>query len=290
MKLIEKNPTVKTHGIRNTATFGIKESGIGHIFHILRNQLYSDKITAVIREYATNAADAHVEVGTPDRPIEVTLPSRFMLEFRIRDFGPSLSNQEIKDIFAFYGESTKRGTNSQTGMLGIGSKSAFAYGDNFVINAYLDGVKTTYNAFIDDTQVGCIAQLAEEQTTEEKGLEIVIPTKTQDVEDFHEKAKSLFKHFRIQPIVNGKQWEQDFDFIYSGDNWRWNANADKFQNAIAVMGNIGYPIDCQLLKLEDSLSDFTCGNLVLECQIGELEISASREGLQYTDYTIQNLI
>lgn len=289
MKVIEKPTSVITSGIQNVASFGIKESGIGHIFHILRNQLYSDKITAVIREYSTNAADAHIEAGIPERPIQVTLPSRFNLEFKVRDFGPSLSPQEIQDVFAFYGESTKRGTNSQTGMLGIGSKSAFAYGDNFVINAYIDGEKTTYNAYIDDSQVGCIAQLSSESTDEENGLEIIIPVRGQDVEDFSTKASNTFKYFRVPPIVNGKQRENDFDFIYSGNCWKWNANGDKYGDAIAVMGNIGYPIDSSLLKLDDALSGFTCENLVLEFQIGELEISASREGLQYTDYTIKNL-
>ena len=104
---VENKPTVESNGITQTASFGIKESGIGHIFHILRNQLYSDKETAVLREYATNAADAHVEVGTPDKPIEISLPSRFNPELKIRDFGPSLNEQEIKDIFAFYGESER---------------------------------------------------------------------------------------------------------------------------------------------------------------------------------------
>ena len=144
MKVIEKKPTVEASGVTTTATFGIKESGVGHIFHILRNQLYSDATTAVIREYATNAADAHVEAGITDRPIEVTLPSRFNLQFKVRDYGKSLSPEEIVDIFAFYGESTKRNTNNQTGMLGIGSKSGFAYGDNFVINSYIDGSYFVY--------------------------------------------------------------------------------------------------------------------------------------------------
>ena len=81
---IENKPTVESNGITKTASFGIKESGISHIFHILRNQLYSDKETAVLREYATNAADAHIEAGIPDKPIQISLPSRFNLELKIR--------------------------------------------------------------------------------------------------------------------------------------------------------------------------------------------------------------
>ena len=49
-----------------SVSFGIKESGLSHIFNVLRNQLYSDKVLAVIREYSTNAVDAHIEVGKAD--------------------------------------------------------------------------------------------------------------------------------------------------------------------------------------------------------------------------------
>jgi len=291
---VENKPTVESNGITETASFGIKESGIGHIFHILRNQLYSDKETAVLREYATNAADAHVEAGH-DLPISITLPSRFNLELKIRDFGPSLNEREIKDIFAFYGESTKRNTNNQTGMLGIGSKSAFAYGDNFVINAYIKGQRTTYNAFIDDSKIGCIAKLSVEPTNETDGLEIVIPVKGRDVDEFHNKAKNVFEHFRSKVVVNGKDSREFFSYdeeniLYEGEGWKWDSKGDKYKGATAVMGNIGYPIDDNLLKeLDDSLSDFSCGNLTLEFPIGDLEISASREGLQYSDYTIKKL-
>ena len=95
-----KPRTVKSQGIQNTVSFGIKESGIAHIFNVLRNQLYTDKVTAIQREYATNAADAHVEAGCADRPIEITLPSRFNLQFKVRDFGLSLSDNEIQDVIS----------------------------------------------------------------------------------------------------------------------------------------------------------------------------------------------
>ena len=36
-------------------------------------------------------------------------------------------------------------------------------------------------------------------------------------------------------------------------------------------------------------TQIACGNLKLEFAIGDLEIAASREGLQYSDYTIKNI-
>jgi hypothetical protein len=57
-----------------SVSFGIKQDGLAHIFGVLRNQLYSDKILAVIREYSANALDANVEAGS-DKPIVVTAPN-----------------------------------------------------------------------------------------------------------------------------------------------------------------------------------------------------------------------
>jgi hypothetical protein len=285
----EKTRTVQSEGIQNSVSFGIKQSGVAHIFNVLRNQLYTDKETAFIREYATNAADAHVEAGCPERPIEITLPSKFNLEFKCRDFGPALSHEDVQNIFAFYGESTKRNTNEQTGMLGIGSKSAFAYGDNYVINSYIDGTKHTYNAFIDDTQVGQISLLCSVETDEENGLEIVIPVRSEDVDSIKSKATSVFTYFKTKPIVNGEQLaDENSDVLYSGDGWKYvNNNLDNYHrsgNAVVVMGNIGYPIDTDQLKLKDEdseLANLACANLLLEMPLGEVEISASREGLHY---------
>ena len=76
MIIAEKNPPVIKSGIGTESHFNIKDENVAHIFSILRNQLYSDKIGAIIREYITNAIDAHVEANV-DRPITVTLPSIF---------------------------------------------------------------------------------------------------------------------------------------------------------------------------------------------------------------------
>ncbi len=304
MKPVKENPnSLETQGVQKSVKFGIKSSGLAHIFNVLRNQLYSDKVLAVIREYSTNAVDAHVEAGCPDRPIEVTIPNTLSPHFKVRDFGCALNDTDIQDIYAFYGESTKRNTNEQTGMLGIGSKSAFAYGDNFVINSFIDGEKHIYNAFIDPSQVGQISKLGTEKTDEENGIEIVIPTRSDDASEFETTAKQLFKWFKIKPIVKGVA---EFDYsekktMFSGEGWKWvegtyqryGYNPDRY-NCMAVMGNIGYPIEASSLNLDDedeqALSDLVCSNLIMEFKIGDLEISASREKLQYTDFTRKNIV
>ena len=300
MKPITKSQTVQSNGIKESVSFGIKASGLHHVLGILRDQLYSNKILANVREYTTNAVDAHTEAGLIDRPIEVSLPNRMSPYFKVRDFGFGLSDEDIHNVYAFYGESTKRNSNEMTGMLGIGSKSAFAYGDNFVINSFVDGKKHSYNAYIDDSQVGQISKLSTEDSNEERGIEIVVPVKSDDHDEFRNEAYELFRYFKVRPIVKGvaefKYDEQGV--LFSGDDWSWSdGKADRYDRgkAVAVMGNIGYPLDEHALNIsrdEDhvGLSTLLCSNLTLNVDIGDVEISASRENLQYTDYTRKQII
>jgi len=299
MIVTQNKANVVTQGVQGAVSFGIKQEGLAHIFNVLRNQLYSDKILAVLREYSCNAVDAHTEAGH-NRPIEVSLPSRLSLELKIRDYGTGLSETDIQEIYAFYGESTKRKSNSLIGQLGLGSKSAFAYGDNFVINSFYNGIKTTYNAYIDPSQIGQIATLASAPSNEANGVEIVIPVKPADCETFVNTARSLFQHFKVKPVVRGAA---DFNYetrnpIYSGSDWRL-LKADRNQygrQALAIMGNIAYRVSADALKLDENNADeavierllANC-DIELDVAIGDCDIAASREGLQYTDRTIENI-
>lgn len=283
---------IVTTGIQGAVSFGIKNEGLAHIFNVLRNQLYSDKILAVLREYSCNAVDAHVEAGHPEKPIKVTLPSRMNLNLKIRDFGLGLTEKDIQDIYAYYGESTKRNSNALIGQLGLGSKSAFAYGDNFVINSFCDGSKTTYNAYIDASQVGQIAKLASAPTDEPNGVEIVIPVRPNDIEQFSTKAAQIYKHFAVRPDFDGQTLDfKDEEPIMKGNGWTLFAYNQFHSVPTAVMGNIGYALNADSLKLQYNDNDDTFRNilrsgLVVKFNIGDLDIAASREGLQYTEKTI----
>jgi hypothetical protein len=285
--------TLKQSDDFDSVSFGIKESGLSHIFNVLRNQLYSDKILAVIREYSTNAVDAHIEAGRKDQPIKVTLPTQLTPEFKVRDFGLGLTEEQVAQIYAMYGESTKRGSNEQIGQLGLGSKSAFAYGDNFVINSFVKGDKVTYNAFIDPSDVGQISKIHSEKTDEQDGIEIVIPVKSDDYDEFYRKATSLYKYFKVIPDVRGASQEQLKDdlkrdeVVVGKDNWTLVKG-----NSYAVMGNIAYPLDSSALNLnwQDERAELISAGIVIDFAIGDLEISASREALQYTDTTKKVII
>lgn len=294
MKIAESSIQVQSSGIQSEAFFTVKQSNIGHIFGILRNQLYSNKPLAIIREYCTNAFDAHVDAGIPQRPIEVSFPTPFKNSLTIRDFGKGLSETEVFEIFVSYGESTKRGTNEQVGMLGLGSKSAFCYVNDFTITSYHNGKKSVYLAYIDETNIGKISKITEEPTSE-TGLAIDIVIKTIDLSSFRQVAGTFLAEFDPKPIVknddrvvNQLYQEVQKSYLVKTDDyaiqtWGWNLDS------VVRMGNVNYSfrIDDMGLTGEQAtqVRCFRNLNVKLYAPIGSVVPSASRESLEMNDKT-----
>jgi hypothetical protein len=219
----------------------------------------------------------------------------------IRDFGKGLSEDDVYNVFASYGESTKRSTNQQIGGFGIGSKSAFAYVNNFTIVSYFGGKKSIYEAFIDETNIGKVAKVIEADTDEESGLEIIVAVKPSDIPAFVESAKNLFKHFDTKPIIKHNSDLARFldeyvaaQPVFSGQTWTLAKRSDNYRNSevYCVMGNIRYPIQINKLQSNDLkawIASLYGTDLVLQTPIGSVKMSASRESLEYDEATIKFL-
>src|SRR5574341_1398425 len=100
---------VSSSGLQETGGFKIRTNA--HAFRLLSSGLYSDKVAAVLREIGCNAADAHVEAGTPSLPFEVKLPNRIDSQFYIKDWGPGLSHDRVMGLYTTYFDSTKQDSN-----------------------------------------------------------------------------------------------------------------------------------------------------------------------------------
>lgn len=290
MKLIEQPINVVESDSFESVSFGIKQSGLPYIFNILRNQLYSNKPLAVLREISCNAQDANIEAKSK-RPIEIKLPTKLDPTLTIRDFGNGLSADDIKNLYCYYGESTKRNSNSAIGYYGIGKFAPFSYGDNFVLISYHDGKKTTYNAFIDETKIGKIVKLKEEKSSEPTGVLISVPIKEEDTETFLSTAKNLFKYFKNKPVIKGARKEDlseiyDRTPVFKGNGWAYYRNSQYGSESVAIMG-VGYPIETSDVQFkEDSDEQSICSQgFEVEFDLGELDITASRENLEYTEKT-----
>jgi Histidine kinase-, DNA gyrase B-, and HSP90-like ATPase len=260
---------------------GIAQEAMEHIMDMLANA-YPHPKQAVLREYSTNAHDAHVEAGVTD-PIEVELPGPLSQALKIRDYGIGLSEQDIHDIYSQYGASTKRGTNALNGMLGIGCKSGLAYCNQFTLVSRKDGEQITAIVSRTGEGGGVMEVLERVPTPERDGTEIVLPAQRGD--DFVKEAKELFAGWpKGSVLVNGREperydglWVSDDLCVIEGDYYN--------SESILVMGNVPYPIDPEYFnpQLPDS------GRLVAWVPIGSVKFAPSREELRYTDLTKETL-
>lgn len=255
------------------------------ILNVLSSTLYSDKVAAVLREYSCNAADANVEAGRGEQPIEVRLPNKLDPTISIRDFGYGMDESAIANVFCRLGRSTKRNSNAFTGMLGIGSKAGFAYGDSFLVTSWTGGTKTVYNAYRDQG-VPRLAKMHVEPSDAPDGIEVKVPVRQEDMQEFVNKAERVFRYFRVRPIIHGAQvnWDER-KHEFAGTGWRYIGNG----RSVAIMGNVGYDLNPQAMGLPayaNNPNEALLGlGVELDFEIGDLEIAASREGLQYKDHT-----
>jgi len=260
--------------------------------NILSSGLYANKIRAIIRELSCNAVDSHVAAGKANTPFDVHLPNALEPHFSIRDYGTGLNHEQVTNIYTTYFESTKTNSNEFIGALGLGSKSPFSYTDNFTVTAIQGNKKGIYTAFINEQGVPSIALMMEEETTEPNGVEVRFSVNERyDFEKFRSEARSVYKWFKLQPVVSGADNftvpEIDYETkdIIPGVHSLSDARI-----SYAVMGNISYPIEVP--QADQSLGNLrsllSCG-LVIEFDIGELDFQASREGLSYIPQTIASI-
>lgn len=286
MRPENNNRSAIVSGSSSSTSFEISLKDSAHIMGILREGLYTDRILAVLREYSANAWDAHRAAGFPNLPIEVHIPTEDDPVLRIRDYGDGLSHEQMFSVFTQYGSSTKRDSDDVVGMLGIGSKSGFAYADTFTVVSYHGGMKRTYVAALDESEKGTLS-LLDERPCNETGLEIQVTSKPDDFYAWERRAKQLYKHFEPRPTINvvlpeppPEAMRLDGGMIAVGNGGKWKA----------IMGCVPYRINLEQLddtKLPKCLRELS-GRL--HFNIGDVAISASREELKYTAKTKEVLV
>jgi hypothetical protein len=241
------------------------------IFDILRNKLYSDKPASICRELLSNARDAHREVGKDSVPIRITVPGPYLV---IQDFGPGISPARMEEIYCIYGRSTKREDNIQTGGYGLGAKTPFSLVDSFTVITVVNGTKYDYVCYIDESNCGKIRLINEESTDEENGTTIKVPVSPHDRNKFVEKLYYYTQFWEPQPRFLGQLPRETFKFTVTGTNW--------------ALVTKKYTGNCNVLV--DGIPYHTTGNslsgVVFLFKTGEVDISASREEIEYTKKTI----
>jgi len=280
----DQNNTIEQIGnVTEESQFKIKVSP--KAFQIL-SSLYSDKPLAIVRELGCNAMDSHIASGQSNRPLHVHIPNTLEPWLTIQDFGTGISHENIYKIYTEYFNSTKTTTNDQVGMLGLGSKSPFCYTDNFTITSIHEGVKRIYNAYFNQAGVPTISLASQENTTDHNGVAIQIPVKQSDMGSFSTAVFRAFRFFDVKPTITGGDVEWDTDKPdFEGTFWK---SYTKLNQSYAIMGGVAYPIDTYKID-NDHYDIIRKAGLVIKFNVGELDVTPSRESLMYHDWVLEAL-
>jgi hypothetical protein len=272
--------TVESNFGGERGTMGFYQGAQQKLMTIL-TRMYSDLPATLIREYATNAWDSHVEAGNTD-PILVYLPNLMNRNLRIQDFGVGMTVDDIKLRYSQYGYSSKEHTDAQAGYLGLGSKSALAYTESFTVTAVKNGMRTVATIFRGEKGDGEYEIMDTRATDEPNGVTISIPVR--NASDFERAAKYFFRWWKpgtvlvndVAPAaVTGGLKVADGITVYSQGEVSTN---------YVIMGGIAYPAGD---RLSNSLPYGY--RVVAEVPMGSVEFTPSRESLEFTDLTNRTL-
>jgi|FAXJ01.1.fsa_nt_gi hypothetical protein len=286
--------------------FRITDATQARILVSLSDKMYTRKELAVVREYSTNAADAHVVVDKSINDIQVSLPTMEDLNFRIRDFGTGLTEVEIRDVYCVFGESTKRNSNKLNGVLGYGCKAGFAHADSFTVTSWSNGVKSVYQCVKgDSTKLHSSIRLCQEASTDPSGIEICVPVKQNSWYTFHREAIAFYRCWPTLPTIKNLSPDdtaaltkfRETSATLKGNGWEVRPASDGAQG-VAYMGWVPYQIDWNVLYHKMALDAksrtlfelLRVNDVILYFNMGEINFVDSREYLEYTDGTLNAIV
>ena len=217
------------------------------LMQMLSKNLYSDSIGSTIRECASNALDSHRRAGTTDPIIVRFRPNKDNnYEFSVEDFGIGLDAEDVKNIISKYGKSTKRDSNTELGMMGLGFKAPLAYSSSFYFVCRKNGVERKYMMY-EGEDVNTIDLLYEKPTTERNGVKIIIPVAWRDRWNFISKIQEQLAYFEsVYFDVEGMS--NDEVVIMRHEDFQWSSLA-KNSDLHICLDNVYYPLDFGKLEI-----------------------------------------
>jgi hypothetical protein len=288
MKLEYDPRVVNTSGVMQTSKATIAQSR--KAFDFFANQTYSNKFNAIVRELAANAIDAMVSAQNPN-PIDVHLPDDLDPYFRVRDQGIGMSHEFCMGDFMRYTDgSTKDHDDNAIGGFGIGSKSPFAYTDQFTLRSVFNGVCSVYVVFKDEDGIPSISLLTQTPTSEANGVEFQLPVASDDFYLFEAAAQRELRYFTPTPRLHGADLQAP-QYVQSGEGWALEGYVKGSPRV--VMGGVSYALNQSELSYDFK---YTSGDqfvlempVVIFAPIGTFPVTLSREGLLYNDQTTELL-
>ena len=159
------------------------------------------------------------------------------------------------------------------------------YDNSFSVITVFDKVKYIYQLY-EGKALPVITPMHEEPTEESNGTEIRIPVLAKDIQRFEqEMVKQLyyfeniiFEGFNTETLKNDYQIFQGENFLYRG--------SECYSNIHVCLGRVAYPIDYAVLGLDQN--DYNIP-VALRLNVGDANVTVSRENLDYNESTIKLL-
>lgn len=281
---------------------GLDSKSLGVLMSILSNQ-YTDKHSAVLREYFVNGWDSHIASGrTENNPVVVSLPTTLQPSLIIEDRGRGLSEQELLETYGEYLLSDKRGDSDTTGGFGIGSKSAWTMGQQFIVIGVKDGIKTVALFALDEHGMGEVDIMHSSETEEPNG--VLVSLAVSDVDAMQEAAARFFETVdRGTALVDEVEPTPIFESLHQINDCTWiRPNHDG--EVYIVMGQVRYVVDPVILRQVAKRLDGTAGegmakalaawqgedtSVYFKADIDTVTVHPSRERLRDTEATLNGL-
>jgi hypothetical protein len=305
MKLEQEVSNVKVDGDISRNAVGIDTNNLGFILTIISTKLYSKPIESFIREITSNAWDSHIEAKTND-PVVISInhsvTDTSKLQVSIQDFGTGLSPERFDKVFKKAGSSTKRDTNDQIGMFGIGRFSALSVADMVHIVSNYNGKKYTYMMYKNGTEINIDLAL-EQDTTDPNGLIFSLDISKRDWTVLKGGIINQLRYFD-NVFVKG-DYSSDFNNSFNAikiqayNTFLISSRDPENNTSTILLGKVAYPIEINELynyaegpedkKVIDSISSIN-KKISVKFNIGELQVTPNREQILYKEDTARTII
>ena len=288
--MIVDNDVNKSHvlGALESGRFSIDMGS--DLVQTLAGEMYVDSISSVVRELISNVVDIHKQIGQR-KSYEITVGDNLV----IRDFGPGLSKEDFVS-YATFGSSTKDNCNDAIGGFGLGAKTPIAYLTNGSWNVISrnGGIKSTYELGSKDGKAYYVL-LNEEQSSEDSGLEIIIPINSADIGRFMDAVKHTTYWLDMPVKVNG-------EVIPTCSSFEREIFPCVTLSRKLPKGSVWVNMGGVLYRVDESFGSWFIGNghnldyillygfgAVFEFPVGTFELIRSRESVVFNSDSRKNL-
>lgn len=270
-----------------TRTFGIATNS--KMFEILYSSLYKRPKDAIVREVTSNIFDAHLLNGYAG-PGRLSLPGPLTPVLTFRDFGPGLSDYDVQNLYTTMGASTKEDDEEAIGAFGLGSKTPLAYTDAFTVISRHKGEKRVYTVVKGADKIPILqSDDVVYYDDEPSGLEISVPVKAGDEDNWEEVAIRVLKWFPPESIeVVGFTYGEITPPVFTHETENWAILPPPRSTyakvpSVVLMGPVTYELD------ETILPDAPKSRVVFKMPLGAVQPQPSREGLTYDPRTLARM-